>query len=253
MRTRRPQSADDAPDRAFDANGATAQDTTTRFGRLWSRLQPALGASAEPDPDGMPAAWFVAPPLDPRALRAVADGVVRAWREPALRDALRRNAREALAAAGVTVPDGVDVRVTDFDARRATPPAHAVSDGALDLPLPPITAPPMDEQAMRRLLAGTSFAWVLWAAFGPFDAPQPAPTATPALAADRRGWRRPLRWPSMTTAGLLAAAAAVVLFVGPVLGGSDLAGAAIGPVRVGGLLLAVVLAAAAMLAGRRPR
>lgn len=188
------------------------------------------------------------PAIAPPELGIIARAVVDAWRDPNLRAGLRADPRSVLSGAGVELPAEWEVRAV------TVPPAvapHGSSAGAvLELPLPAATAPPADRSSVGRQLRGTPFAWVLWAAFGPFDAAE-TPSARPAIAAlvdvgrPRWSWRRAFAPRTLAFAGVLAAAAIVLMAAPGVLG--PLAGAAVGPAQGVRLVLALACAAGAVL------
>lgn len=279
MNDGRPSSNDDRRDRASDANGSSileGVDTATRIGRLWSRIDTLLRASGAPDPEGPPAAWFDPPPLDPVRLRAAAMAIVRAWREPSRRAAFRLNPRQALASAGAPLSDDVEVALADMSsfnnawregiAEVGGPIDHGTVSGAapavpdrgrptIVIPIPPPTAPPLDEGAVRRLLSDSPHAWVIWAAFGPFthEAPPPEALQRRRAAAPVR-WRASIkgRWPALAMAAALAAVGAILVLASSPSGG-DLAGTAAGPWYVGRILVAIGLIAGAVMIAARQR
>lgn len=171
--------------------------------------------------------------LDAADLRRVADAVLDAWRDPAFREALRRDPAGALAARGVDVPPGMAPRVVGPDPVAADAPSAT----RLDLPLPPTGAPPVGRDAARAALAASGFGVL----FGP---PPPGARRMAAVAAPlRRAFARPfVAW------GALAAIVALALVTarGALLGGGDLSGAATGAPDAA---LGAPLAAAVLIAG----
>lgn len=246
MSQRPPSRFDEDMDRWIDDPSAA---NTSRLaadhpgGDRWQRWHRLLGADeGEPDDDapaGPPT--IAAPPLTPRDLGLAARAVAEAWRDPSRRARLRGEARAALEEAGVAVPPDVEMVVVSVPDGA---PAHdGPSAATLELPLPAPTAPPTDEAGMRRQLAGTRHAWVLWAAFGPFEPATDRPAAAGAVRLRAR--RRPTPVRTWLFVGALAAAAVALAVVPAVLG--PLAATAAGTAPGVRLLLALACAAGAAL------
>lgn len=250
MSQRPPSRFDDDMDRWIDdpsAPNASRLAEDHPDGDRWRRWHRLLSADAvEPDdadapgPAGRPT--IAAPPLTPRDLPLAARAVAEAWRDPSRRARLRAEARAALADAGVAVPP--DVEVVVVTAPDATSARGGPSAATLEVPLPAPTAPPVDEAGMRRALRETRHAWVLWAAFGPFEpATDRAAAAAPARA--RAPWRRPLPARTWAIVGALAAAAVALLVAPGVLG--PLTATAAGPAQGVRLLLGLAIVAGAVV------
>ncbi len=188
------------------------------------------------------------PAIPPPALGVIARTVVDAWRDPSLRAGLRADPRSVLSGAGVELPAEMEVRAVTMPL--TVMPRGSAAGAVLELPLPAATAPPADRSSVGRQLRGTPFEWVLWAAFGPFDAAE-APTARPAIAAPadvgrpRWSWRQAFAPRTLAFAGALAAVAVVLMAAPGVLG--PLAGAAVGPAQGVRIVLALACAAGAVL------
>ena len=211
--------------RSSYALSPTAAASKAAAGRHRPRMR-APGRSARPAP------VLDLPAIPPPALGVIARTVVDAWRDPSLRAGLRADPRSVLSGAGVELPAEMEVRAVTMPL--TVMPRGSAAGAVLELPLPAATAPPADRSSVGRQLRGTPFEWVLWAAFGPFDAAE-APTARPAIAtpADvgrpRWSWRQAFTPRTVAFAGALAAVAVVLMAAPGVLG--PLAGAAVGPAQ----------------------
>ena len=106
----------------------------------------------------------------PALYRQIGDVVVRAWADPVLREALRRDALAALAREGIELAAGTVVEVVTV-AEAELPTAER-----LVLPLPTAGSPAVAPADARRRLAETEFGW-LW------GMPQAAPEAALGEAA----------------------------------------------------------------------
>lgn len=215
-------------------------------GGRWARWHRLLHSDRAGD--GAPAVPALdLPALPPPALRIIAHTVVAAWGDPNLRAGLRADPRSVLSGAGVALP--ADMEVRSVTVPQTGVPRGAPSGTVLMLPLPGATAPPADGSSVSRQLRGTPFAWVSWAAFGPFD-DAGVPTARPAIAAPTEArrprwvWQQSLSMRTLALAGTLAAVAAVLFAAPSVLG--PLAGAAVGPAQDVRIVLGLACAAGAV-------
>ena len=184
-------------------------------GVRWQRWHRLLRADrADEGTAAAPAPFLDLPSFPPPTLRIIARTVVDAWRDPRLRAELRADPRSVLSGAGVELPAEVGVRAVTVPL--GVVPRGSAAGAVLELPLPAATAPPADRSSVGRQLRGTPFEWVLWAAFGPFDAAE-APTARPAIAAPadvgrpRWSWRQAAAPRTPAVRGARAAPAVALL------------------------------------------
>ena len=185
------------------------------------------------------------PQGSPGYYREVAQLVLAAWGDDALRARLRESPERALAQHGLRVPDGMRAVVVSL----SSPPLP--SEGHLPLPIaaPATGTAPSSTDEARAVLRGTEWRWLLEAPGAPVEATRPSTRAiAPPVERGGTPWGRRLRESFFRRPGwaLAAGLAAVALWIwaGPPPDGGSLSGTATGTPPWPWIGLAVAIVAA---------